>query len=53
MNPIENLKDNGKISRKQAEEKAEKEYTEFNKNQKSVSDFDELLIEANRLNDKK
>ena len=47
------LKDNGKISRKQAEEKAEKEYTEFNKNQKITSDFDRLLLEANRLNDKK
>ena len=46
------LKDNGKISRKQAEEKAEKEYNEFNKNQKIVSDFDKLLIEANRLNNK-
>lgn len=44
------LKDNGKISRKQAEEKAEKEYMKFNKNQKIVSDFDKLLIEANRLN---
>lgn len=47
------LKDNGKISRKLAEEKAEKEYNEFNKNQKIVSDFDKLLIEANRLNNKK
>ena len=47
------LKDKGKISRKQAEEKAEKEYNEFNKNQKIVSDFDKLLIEANKLNNKK
>ena len=47
------LKDNGKISRKQAEEKAENEYIEFNKNQKITSDFDRLLLEANRLNDKK
>ena len=47
------LKDNGKISRKQAEEKAEKEYTKFNKNQKIISDFDKLLIEANKLNNKK
>ena len=46
------LKDNGKISRKQAEEKAENEYTEFNKKQKITSDFDRLLLEANRLNDK-
>ena len=35
-----------------SEEKAEKEYNEFNKNQKIVSDFDKLLIEANRLNNK-
>ena len=34
------LQDNGKISRKQAEEKAEKEYNIFNKNQKIISDFD-------------
>ena len=46
------LKDNGKISKKQAEEKAEKEYNEFNKNQKIVSDFDKLLIETNRINKK-
>ena len=46
------LKGNGRISRKQAEEKAEKEYNEFNKNQKIVSDFDKLLIEADRLNNK-
>ena len=38
------LKDNGKVSRKQAEEKAEKEYNEFNKTQKIVSDFDKLLL---------
>lgn len=41
------LKDNGKISKRQAEEKAEKEYNEFNKNQKIVSDFDKLIIELN------
>ena len=43
------LKDNGKISRKQAEEKAEKEYNEFNKTQKITSDFDKLLEEAKRI----
>ncbi|MBQ2937676.1 MAG: virulence RhuM family protein [Clostridia bacterium] len=43
------LKDNGKISRKMAEEKAEKEYNEFNKTQKIISDFDKLLIEAKKL----
>ena len=47
------LKDNGKISRKQAEEKAENEYIEFNKKQKITSDFDKLLLEANKLNNKK
>ena len=47
------LKDNGKISRKQAEEKAENEYIEFNKKQKITSDFDRLLLEANKLNEKK
>ena len=39
------LKDNGKISRKEAEEKAEKEYDKFNKTQKIISDFDKLLEE--------
>ena len=43
------LKDNRKISRKMAEEKAEKEYNEFNKTQKIISDFDKLLIEAKKL----
>lgn len=43
------LKDNGKISKKQAEEK---EYNEFNKNQKIVSDFDKLLIETYKINKK-
>ena len=47
------LKDNGKISRKQAEEKAENEYIEFNKKQKITSDFDKLLLEANKINNKK
>ena len=32
-----------------AEEKAEKEYNEFNKTQKITSDFDKLLIEAKKL----
>ena len=43
------LKDNGKVSRKQAEEKAEKEYDIFNKTQKIVSDFDKLLIETKKI----
>jgi hypothetical protein len=46
------LKDNGKISRKQAEEKAEKEYDEFNKTQKITSDFDKLLLKSKELNNK-
>ena len=47
------LKDNGKISRKMAEEKAEKEYNEFNKHQKITSDFDKLLLETKKLDEKK
>ena len=47
------LKDNGKISRKEAEEKAEKEYIEFNKTQKITSDFDKLLLETQKLENKK
>lgn len=43
------LQDNGKISRKEAEEKAEKEYDKFNKKQKITSDFDKLLIETEKL----
>ena len=43
------LQDNGKISRKEAEEKAEKEYNKFNKKQKITSDFDKLLIETKKL----
>ncbi len=47
------LKDNGKVSRKMAEEKAEKEYNEFNKHQKITSDFDKLLLETKKLDEKK
>ena len=47
------LKDNGKISRKEAEEKAEREYIEFNKTQKITSDFDKLLLESKKLENKK
>lgn len=43
------LQDNGKISKKEAEEKAEKEYDKFNKKQKITSDFDRLLIETKKL----
>lgn len=37
------LKDKGRISRIQAEQKAEAEYTEFNKTQKITSDFDKEI----------
>ena len=47
------LKDNGKITKKMAEEKAESEYNEFNKHQKITSDFDKLLLETKKLNKKK
>lgn len=40
------LKDNGRISRRQAEEKAAAEYSEFNKTQKIVSDFDKLIASS-------
>ena len=43
------LKDNGKISRKEAEEKAEREYIIFNKTQKITSDFDKLLLESKKI----
>ena len=47
------LKDNGKITKKMEEEKAENEYNEFNKHQKITSDFDKLLLETKKLNKKK
>lgn len=40
------LKDNGRISRRQAEEKAAAEYNEFNKTQKIVSDFDKMIASS-------
>ena len=43
------LKDNGKISRKMAEEKAEQEYNQFNKTQKITSDFDRLLLQTKKI----
>jgi len=43
------LQDKGKITRKEAEEKAEKEYNKFNKTQKIKSDFDELILETKKL----
>lgn len=47
------LQDNGKISKKEAEEKAEREYIEFNKTQKITSDFDKLLLESKKIENKK
>ena len=43
------LKDNGKISKEQADAKAVAEYNEFNKTQKIVSDFDKLVAASNKL----
>ena len=43
------LKDNGKISKKQADAKAVAEYDEFNKTQKIVSDFDKLIAASNKM----
>lgn len=37
------LKDKGKISKKQAHDKAKTEYDKFNKTQKIVSDFDKVV----------
>jgi hypothetical protein len=37
------LRDKGKMSKQQAEKKAEAEYEEFNKTQKIVSDFDKVI----------
>lgn len=38
------LKDNGRISARQAKEKAETEYDVFNKSQKISSDFDKVVM---------
>ena len=43
FNEYEILEDNGKISRKQAENRAYGEYEEFNKIQKIESDFDKEI----------
>ena len=40
------LKDNGRISRRQAEEKAAAEYSEFNKTQRIISDFDKMIASS-------
>ncbi|MDR0970080.1 MAG: virulence RhuM family protein [Lentimicrobiaceae bacterium] len=45
------LNDNGKISKQQADQYAEAEYTEFNKTQRIESDFDRLLKELKENNE--
>ncbi|MCI5724955.1 virulence RhuM family protein [Fusobacterium sp.] len=45
FNEYKILDNKGKISHKQAKEKAELEYMEFNKTQKILSDFDKMLLE--------
>ncbi len=42
------LKDNGKISHKQATEKAHQEYDIFNKTQPIESDFDKVVKELSK-----
>jgi hypothetical protein len=44
------LTDKGKVSKQQADQKAESEYDEFNKTQKIISDFDK---EIKRLQQKR
>ena len=45
------LKDKGKISKKDAEDKAEAEYNKYKKIQDKniISDFDELIIETEKI----
>ena len=47
------LPDNGKVSKKQADEKAGAEYDIFNKTQKINSDFDKAVEKMLKANDKK
>ncbi|MDR0930795.1 MAG: virulence RhuM family protein [Clostridiales bacterium] len=44
------LKDNGRISRKQADEKAFLEYAEYNRTQKITSDFDKVIKQLKSKN---
>jgi hypothetical protein len=46
------LKDKGKISKKQADDKAKAEYDEFNKTQKIISDFDKIVGKIKKKNSK-
>ncbi len=50
FNEYKILENNGKISAKQAEEKAFKEYDKFNKTQKIESDFDKMIKSLNKKN---
>ena len=42
-----------KFLEKWLRKRAEKEYNEFNKHQRIISDFDKLLLEAKKLDEKK
>jgi len=52
FNEYKVLEGKGKISKKQAEQKAEMEYDTFNKTQKIVSDFDKQIKKHQSQNDK-
>lgn len=52
FNEYKVLEGKGKISKKQAEQKAEMEYDTFNKTQKIVSDFDNQIKKHQSQNDK-
>ncbi|BAQ23628.1 virulence protein [Streptococcus troglodytae] len=46
FNEYEILEGKGKISKKQADEKASQEYEKFNRTQKIVSDFDKFITKV-------
>lgn len=48
FNEYKVLDNKGKISSKQAQEKARREYEEFNRNQKIISDFDKYILTINK-----
>ena len=54
INEYNILKDNGKIKREIAEKLALDEYKKYRitQDQKYISDFDELIVETKRLNNK-
>ena len=49
FNEYKVLQGKGKISKLKADKKALKEYDEFNKTQKIISDFDKLLKKNDKL----